>query len=92
MSGPGRGRIVALYSRLIAHFRERILDGSLPSGSLLPGELELAEIHSVSRGTVRQAMTALVNEGLVERIQGRGCTSGICPEPRRDEQKGVVSS
>jgi GntR family transcriptional regulator, arabinose operon transcriptional repressor len=72
VSGLDRGHVVALYTQLIAHFRERILDGSLPAGSRLPGELELAQLHNVSRGTVRQAMTALVNEGLVERIQGRG--------------------
>ncbi len=72
MSGPDRGNIVALYIQLIAHFKQPILDGSLPAGSRLPTELELAERFGVSRGTVRQAMMALVNEGLVERVQGRG--------------------
>lgn len=62
----------ALYLQLITHFRVRILDGNLPPGSRLPTELELAEEYNISRGTVRQAMTALVNEGLLERIQGRG--------------------
>jgi DNA-binding LacI/PurR family transcriptional regulator len=72
MTGPTRGTIVALYAQLIAHFRDQIRDGSLPAGSRLPTELELAERFNVSRGTVRQAMTTLVNEGLVERVQGRG--------------------
>lgn len=72
MSGPDRSKIVALYAQLTAHFRERILDGTLRAGSRLPTELDLAEQFGVSRGTVRQAMQTLVNEGLVERIQGSG--------------------
>jgi len=62
----------ALYSQLLTRFRERILDGSLPAGSRLPTELELAQQYDISRGTVRQAMSALVQEGLLERVQGRG--------------------
>ena len=72
MSGPNRSRIVALYAQLTAHFRERILDGTYRAGSRLPTELELAEQFGVSRGTVRQAMQTLVNEGLIERIAGSG--------------------
>lgn len=72
MSGPIRGSIVALYAQLLAYLRQQIQDGSLPAGSQLPTEVELAERFNVSRGTVRQAMTMLANEGLVERIQGRG--------------------
>lgn len=62
----------SLYHQLINHFRARILDGSLPAGSRLPTEVELTKEHDISRGTVRQAMTELVNEGLLERIKGRG--------------------
>jgi DNA-binding LacI/PurR family transcriptional regulator len=62
----------ALYSQLLAHFRERILDGSLRAGARLPTELELAQQYDISRGTVRQAMSALVSEGLLDRVQGRG--------------------
>lgn len=69
----------ALYAQLIAHFREQILGGSLPPGSRLPTELDLAEKYTISRGTVRQAMTALVSEGLLERIQGRGTFVRVAP-------------
>jgi GntR family transcriptional regulator of arabinose operon len=64
--------MIARYAQLISHFREQILDGSLPAGARLPTELDLAEEHQISRGTVRQAMSALVNEGLLERVRGRG--------------------
>ncbi len=80
----------ALYAQLIAHFRVRILDGSLPPGSRLPTELDLAEEYNISRGTVRQAMTSLVNEGLLERIQGRGTfVRAVAPLVRRD--RGIQS-
>ncbi len=64
--------MIARYAQLISHFREQILDGSLASGARLPTEIELAAEHQISRGTVRQAMSALVNEGLLERVRGRG--------------------
>lgn len=60
------------YADLLAQVRERILDGSLPAGARLPTELELARSHQMSRGTVRQALDALVREGLIDRTQGRG--------------------
>src|SRR5215217_242770 len=62
----------ALYSQLLAYFRQRILDGGLAPGARLPTELKLAQEHQISRGTVRQALNALVTEGLIERVQGSG--------------------
>ena len=64
--------MIARYAQLMSHFREQILDGSLLAGARLPTELELAAEHQISRGTVRQAMSALVTEGLLERVRGRG--------------------
>lgn len=39
---------------------------------MIPSERTLWETHEVSRGTVRKAVDALVEEGLLERVQGRG--------------------
>lgn len=72
----------ALYVQVLAHFRERILDGSLPPGARLPTELELAKQYAISRGTVRQAMGALVSEGLLDRVQGRGTFVRQAPPDR----------
>lgn len=47
------------------------LAGSAPD-TRLPEERELAEEFGVSRATVRQALAALVNEGKVYAIRGRG--------------------
>jgi len=73
--------MISRYAKLISHFREKILDGSLPAGARLPTELDLAEEHQISRGTVRQAMSALVNEGLLERVRGRGTFVRPLPPP-----------
>ena len=62
----------ALYSQILNEFRERIISGDLAVGARLPTELEIAQKHHISRGTVRQALSVLVNEGLLERIQGSG--------------------
>lgn len=63
---------IALYVQLVNHFRALIHSERLRPGSRLPSELDLAERYAISRGTVRQAMNVLVNEGLVERVAGKG--------------------
>ncbi|GHO46012.1 GntR family transcriptional regulator [Ktedonospora formicarum] len=62
----------ALHRQLLTYFRERILDGRLPEGTRLPTELELATEHQISRDTIRHALGQLVEEGLLERVPGRG--------------------
>lgn len=61
-----------LYALLADELRQKILDGTFAPGDLLPSEGEMAMLSKVSRITVRQAITLLVDEGLVERIQGKG--------------------
>jgi GntR family transcriptional regulator, arabinose operon transcriptional repressor len=61
-----------LYSEMLSHFREHIRSGSLPVGSRLPTEMELARDYKMSRGSVRQAMNILVSEGYLDRVKGRG--------------------
>src|SRR3954453_22183128 len=46
--------------------------GVYPGGSTLPAERELAELLHVSRATLREAMAALRQAGLVETTRGRG--------------------
>ncbi|MBA3943071.1 MAG: GntR family transcriptional regulator [Herpetosiphonaceae bacterium] len=63
---------IPLHAQLVTYFRERILDGTLPPDSQLPTEIEIARTHHISRNTVRQAMSTLVHEGLLNRVQGSG--------------------
>ncbi|WP_406071943.1 GntR family transcriptional regulator [Micromonospora sp. NBC_01638] len=60
------------YRAIAEELRRRVESGALPPGSLLPTESALtAEFHA-ARGTVRQAIAALREEGLVATEHGRG--------------------
>jgi len=52
--------------------RERIKDGVYAPGSRLPSELTLANEFKVSRSTLRNAVNALVSEGIILRKHGNG--------------------
>jgi DNA-binding FadR family transcriptional regulator len=56
--------------------------GVYPLGSTLPSERELAERLRVSRATLREAMAALREAGLVETRRGRGGGTVITLKPR----------
>lgn len=46
--------------------------GDFKPGDMLPAQTRLAEYYSVSHNTVREAVTLLVQEGLLQRVQGKG--------------------
>jgi len=54
---------IPLYYQLAENLRERIESGVLKPGSQLPSERELGEQLSISRMTVRQAITYLAQKG-----------------------------
>ncbi|GAA5167315.1 MULTISPECIES: GntR family transcriptional regulator [Amycolatopsis] len=58
-------------SALLEALRTAIYQGELPPGQRLV-EAELAKRHGASRGTVREAIALLSNEGLVARERNRG--------------------
>ncbi len=75
MARPGTtfiSRRIPLYYQLENLLREKIISGAFVPGDRLPTESELIRQYGVSRITVRQALTALADEGLIERRQGRG--------------------
>lgn len=63
-------------SPMYDQLRRLILDGiathSLKPGDLLPGEHRLCEQYGISRTVVRQALGQLENEGIIERVKGKG--------------------
>jgi len=61
-----------LWLQLAGILRERIRTGELPPGRVIPSETTLMQEHGLARGTVRKAIDALAEEGLVSRVQGRG--------------------
>ncbi len=63
---------IPLHVQMSTVIRARIDSGEWGSGHQLPPEWQLAQEFGVSRGTARQAVTRLVNEGLLDRSAGRG--------------------
>ncbi|WP_421383568.1 GntR family transcriptional regulator [Bacillus salacetis] len=63
---------IPIYYQLGELIKELIEKGELKPGDSLPAEREYAEKFQISRMTVRQAFTQLVNEGYLHRVQGRG--------------------
>lgn len=53
---------------------DQIADGRLSDGDHLPGEQRLAQSYDVSRVTIRRALDALAESGLIERRAGSGTT------------------
>lgn len=64
-------RSVTSAERVLQELRDLILGAELAPGSRL-GEVELAERLGVSRTPVREALTRLAAEGLVEMVPNRG--------------------
>lgn len=67
-----RNSKIPLYHQLYEMLRARIDDGDWQPGDMLPTESDLLETYGVSRNTVRQALDALVADGLIDRHRGRG--------------------
>ena len=61
-----------LWQQLASILRSQIQSGELPPGRIMASEATLMQEHGLARGTVRKAIDALVQEGLVNRVQGRG--------------------
>jgi len=61
-----------LYDQLKHKIREAIENGEYKQGEKLPNEADLCVIYGVSRSTVRKAVQELVDEGILERKQGKG--------------------
>ncbi|MBV8715395.1 MAG: GntR family transcriptional regulator [Chloroflexi bacterium] len=61
-----------LHARVAARVRHDVRIGLYQPGQRLPAEVDLARKLGVSRGTIRQALAALLKEGLLETVPGRG--------------------
>jgi GntR family transcriptional regulator len=70
-----------LYQALASTLRGEINGGDFGLGDRIPTEPELARRHGVSRNTVRQAVERLVEEGVLDRQQGRGTFVSALPRP-----------
>jgi GntR family transcriptional regulator len=60
------------YLQISAWLRESIQVGRYKTDERLPSEIELAEMCSVNRNTLRQALGELTAEGLLRKVKGLG--------------------
>jgi GntR family transcriptional regulator len=63
---------IPLYYQLKKQVLSLIENSVITEGDMLPPENELCELLQVSRPTIRQAFTELVNEGYLDRHKGKG--------------------
>ena len=68
---PDRSRPAIHKHVQVREYVRNLIQGADP-GSPAPSERELVQHFGVARMTVRQALDALVSEGLLERVPGRG--------------------
>lgn len=78
-----------LYHRIENDLKNKIYSGHYKPGDILPSERELIEIYKVSRLTAREAVSRLANQGLVNKIQGKGT---FVATPQQDYSMGSLYS
>lgn len=63
---------IPLYFQLAEEMKSKIKNGNWQINKLIPSEAELCKKYEISRGTVRQAVSELIKDGLAYRKQGYG--------------------
>ena len=67
-----RSSAVPFYVQLKQALQSEIQKGVYGPGELIPTEVELCKRYGISRHTVRQALSELVQEGIIYRVPGKG--------------------
>jgi GntR family histidine utilization transcriptional repressor len=75
------------YLRIKGELKQALARGRYPPGTRMPSEAELVERYGVSRMTTSRALRELVDEGLVERVKGRGT---FAAQPHRVASKLTI--
>lgn len=70
-----------LHVQIADVLRGRIADGTYEINRKVPSQNELAAEFGVARPTVQKALSALIAEGLLRTVQGRGTFAVKKPEP-----------
>lgn len=62
------------FEKVYLDIKNKIEQGVYPIGHLIPTEHELANMYNVSRETIRKAQRLLLENGFIQKKQGRGST------------------
>jgi DNA-binding FadR family transcriptional regulator len=74
-------RAATTFEETVERLGTAIRTGILPAGSRLPAERMLADELGISRSTLRQALTTLVQSGLLTSLRGRGGGTFVTENP-----------
>ncbi|MBE3570060.1 MAG: GntR family transcriptional regulator [Bacillales bacterium] len=80
-----------IYYQLKKAIKEWIEKKELVPGDVIPSERQFAEMYSISRMTVRQAINHLVNEGYLIRKRGKGTFVADREREKTMKMKGLKS-
>src|SRR2546421_12241947 len=83
-----RLRTPTTFEETVERLGVAIRSGVLPAGSRLPAERLLAERLGISRSTLRQALTTLVQSGHLIAVRGRGGGTFVTERPPLSEIDG----
>jgi len=64
--------LIPKYYQISEDIYKEIRDGQFQEGDKLPSEIVLCKKYNVSRGTIREAIKILMQQGLLAREQGKG--------------------
>lgn len=80
-----RNSSIPVYVQLADLLREQMASGEIKPGDKLPSETEMIKKYKLGRLTIRDALSILVNEGLLEKHHGKGtfCKSNITHQKTR---------
>ncbi|HHU65439.1 GntR family transcriptional regulator [Streptococcus sp.] len=81
--------MIPAYIRIHDAVKKQIDDGFWEIGQRLPSERDLADDYEVSRMTLRQAITLLVEEGILERRVGSG--TYVASHRVQEKMRGTTS-
>ncbi len=88
---PLKDRSVPLYYQIVELLRQKIEQGELTPGEKLPTEMELSKSFGVSRVTLRQALSILKADGLLDRKHGNGTFVAKSPTgPEKIKLTGII--
>ncbi len=80
---------IPVYIEMHNKMRHMIVSNEWKKGEKIPSERALAEAFGVSRMTARQAVSSLVEEGLLERRRGAG--TFVASDKVREKLSGIPS-